>query len=165
MQVRSLIALSTLALAAGAAMAEQPYDAGASTTRQQVRQDVIDARANGQLRPAGEAYDGLPARSVSATGSALARSAVRHDVIEARANGRLQPAGEAADGLLPWTSQAATSTLARADVKAETLHARAAGQLIPAGEDVDGLAQVRAATGATHKGPFARLSRFMGTRG
>ena len=95
MQVKQLIALSALALAGTAALADDitidntPFVS--TRTRAEVKADVAQARAQGQLLAAGEQNVVAPA----ATGTALARATVKAEVLTARANGELIPAGEA----------------------------------------------------------------------
>ena len=126
----SFLVVGTLALALSSAFAAPPLDSSRPLTRAEVRQSVLAARAAGELKPAGAAYDGPPPYSNTAP-SDLTRSEVRSDVIVARNLRRLTPAGEGAAYSLPPTP---TTTRARADVKRQTLQARAAGALIPAGE-------------------------------
>jgi hypothetical protein len=132
MNIKQLLVLSTLSVAAAAALA----DTTAPLTRAEVRQSVLAARAAGQLIPAGQAED-FPAATRAAP-STLTRAEVRADVLAARADGQLLPAGEGADEPQFKSDAAAPSQLARAEVKAEVLAARKAGELIPAGENDDG---------------------------
>jgi hypothetical protein len=156
MQVKQWIALSAVALATGAAMADQPTDA---VTRAQVAQDVISARAAGQLRPAGEAAE---YSAPSSQTSSLTRAEVQREVLAARTSGELEAAGEASDFPRSMLAQnASTSTLTRAEVKAQTLEARAAGELMPAGEAVDGAEPQHMARIAVHGAPqVASSARF-----
>jgi hypothetical protein len=123
-----LAALSGLALADGATATNISFNSALS--RAQVQSDVLQARAAGQLVPAGQGPSFVvPARSTAR------RADVQAEVLQARASGELTPAGEGPNVEAPFVS-----TLARADVKYAVLQARAAGQLIPAGEgpNVDG---------------------------
>ena len=145
MQVNHLFAASVLSLAASVALAGAP---GSNTplTRAQVSQSVINARAAGELIPAGE---GEQAFEQTQSKSTLTRSEVKRETIEARANGELRPAGEGSDE--SYTAKTATaSNVARADVKAAVLQARKAGTLHPAGEG-PGEYETRAAQAATPK--------------
>ena len=132
MNIKQILVLSTLSVAAVAALA----DTTAPLTRAEVRQSVLTARAAGQLIPAGEGEARLSA--ISAAPSTLTRADVRADVLVARADGELCPAGEGGDEPQFKSNLAATPQLARADVKAEVLAARKAGELIPAGENEEG---------------------------
>jgi len=137
MKTRSLIAFSTLAIAAGSAMAS-----GAIFST-----------------PAGPAYDGPPVRTAPPTGPQLARSTVEKSVLVARRTGQLEPAGEAGDTPLAF-SVPTHSDLTRAEVRRETLQARADGQLVPAGEDVGGVNGLGYTRTASAKGAsFANLFR------
>jgi hypothetical protein len=131
MNVKQLLALTTLAIAAGTALAQDN-----SLTRADVRQQVLAARAAGTLIPAGEGIaPGYPTSGDRA--STLSRSQVKAGVLQARASGELQPAGEGTPENRAYAQAVSTpSTLARADVKADVLEARANGELIPAGEGV-----------------------------
>ena len=126
----TFLVVGTLALAVSSAFAAPPPDSAQPLTRAEVRQSVLAARAAGELKPAGAAYDGPPPYS-NTEPSDLTRSEARSDVIVARNLRRLTPAGEGAAYSLPPTP---TSTRVRAEVKRQTLQARAAGALVPAGE-------------------------------
>lgn len=129
MNVKQLIGLSALALAAGNALAGD-----GSPTRADMRQQVLDARAAGTLTPAGEGVSPGYAMS-SDRWSDVTRAQVTSEVLQARASGLLQPAGEGSpEDRLYARAESSRSTLARADVKAQVLEARATGELIPAGE-------------------------------
>jgi hypothetical protein len=95
MQVKQLIALSALAVAASAALADDPTPEPKLTvstlTRAEVKGDVLQARARGELLAAGE-EELVAAAPVRST---LSRAAVKAEVLQARANGELIPAGEA----------------------------------------------------------------------
>lgn len=134
MQAKQWFAISAIALATSAALADQP-DSSAPLTRAEVRQSVLAARAAGDLVPAGEAEDYPHAQT--STPSTLTRSQVREEVIEARAAGQLIPAGEGDDEFFARSEPNIASSLTRADVKTATRQARDAGELIPAGEGDD----------------------------
>jgi hypothetical protein len=129
MNVKQLLGLTALALAASTALAQD-----GSLTRAEVRQQVLSARAAGTLIPAGEGVTPGYAKASSRV-SDVGRAQVNEEVLQARASGQLQPAGEGAPEDRTY-AQAVTapSTLARAEVKSEVLEARADGDLIPAGE-------------------------------
>ena len=115
--VAALAATASVALAAG--------ETG-SPSRAEVKAAVLQARASGELKPAGEASEPFTA----ATGdSTLSRRQVRADTLQARAHGELVPAGE---GTI-FAVQVGTQ-MARTDVRESTRQARLNGELIPAGE-------------------------------
>jgi len=132
MQAKSVFVLSALVLAAGSVFADQAPNSAQPLTRAEVRQSVVDARANGELRPAGEAGDEVwtPAEAPRST---LTRAEVVQQVAAARAAGQLAPAGEEGDDFYPLATQNSGPGLSRAQVVAETLRARNAGLLEPAG--------------------------------
>jgi len=159
MRTKSILSLAALIAVAGSAFAADLPSTSAPLTREQVRESVIAARAAGQLRPAGEAYDGPAPYDTAAGHSQVTRAEVRHEVAVARAAGELAPAGEAGDNVYALPAPA-TSTVSRAEVKAETLQARADGELIPAGEDVDGAAGTRTVRTASATKPSRFSSLF-----
>jgi Domain of unknown function (DUF4148) len=132
MNVKQVLITGAIALASAGAFADDiTIDKASSASlvsRDQVRADVLKARANGELLSAGEGYSGVPAAATSS----VARSDIKGQVIAARAAGELQTAGEA-DPRSTAVLQVA-STRSRADVKAEVIAARHAGELLPAGE-------------------------------
>jgi len=136
MKVNQVLVISALALAAGAALADEAP--GASLTRAEVVQSVRDARANGTLRHAGEAgpEEMTPYQQAVEARSTLTRAQDKAAVLQARADGTLIAAGSAgtADDLRAAHAPRSTSILTRAEVKSEVLEARADGTLIPAGE-------------------------------
>jgi hypothetical protein len=136
MNVKQIFALSALALATGAVLAQEAP--GTPLTRAEVRQQVLDARANGTLRHAGEAgpEEMTPFKAELAAPSTITRAQENAAVLQARAAGQLAHAGPTAPEEDMEYAQAhpSTSTLTRADVKEEVLEARANGTLIPAGE-------------------------------
>lgn len=117
----SLIA-AALAATASSALAAEP----AGLSRAEVKAAVLEARANGQLRPAGEATQ--PFSTPGGTPVASYRQ-VREETLMARASGQLVPAGEGS----PYVDESGTQ-MARADVKEATRQARIHQELIPAGE-------------------------------
>ena len=120
----SIVAVA-LAASAGTALAADP---SGSPTRAEVKAGVLEARANGQLKPAGEATQPFTA---PAARSALSHREVREETLMARAHGQLVPAGEGS----PYVAESGTQ-MARADVKEATRQARLDGALVPAGEGV-----------------------------
>jgi len=115
-----------MAASVAAAMAPAAH-ADSGLARSEVKAQVLQARAAGQLRPAGEAVE--PYFAVGA-GPARSRDQVRAEVLQARASGELIPAGEA---VAPFQTPT-PSILARATVKEEYRMARMRGELIPDGE-------------------------------
>ena len=127
----SLIA-AALAVTASSALAAEP----AGPSRAEVKAAVLEARANGQLRPAGEATQ--PLAIPGGTPVASYRQ-VRDETLMARAHGQLVPAGEGS----PYVAEGGTQ-MARADVKEATRQARLRGELIPAGEGMGPVEMARA---------------------
>jgi len=120
----SVLAAALAATASGAFAA----DPSGSPSRAEVNASVLQARALGQLRPAGEAAEPL----LSATGgSTLSHRQVREETLLARAQGELVPAGEGSPAVAIGGTQ-----MARADVKEATRLARMNGELVPAGEGI-----------------------------
>ena len=136
MKVQQLFALTALTLAVGAVLADEAP--GTPLTREEVRQSVLDARANGTLRHAGETgpEEMTQDKAQLATPSTITRGQERASVLQARAAGTLAHAGSVAPEEEMEFAQAhpSASTVTRAEVKAEVLEARANGTLIPAGE-------------------------------
>jgi len=97
------------------------------TTRADVRAQVLEARASGQLRPAGEASEPTAYRFGAPTRT---RADVRAEVLQARLSGDLVAAGQGAD----IDEATGLSMRARADVRAETVMARLQGELVPSGQ-------------------------------
>ena len=97
------------------------------TTRAEVRAQVLEARATGQLRPAGQASEPMAHRFGAPTRT---RADVRAEVLQARLSGDLVAAGQGAD----TDDATGLSMRARADVRAETVMARLQGELVPSGE-------------------------------
>ena len=123
--------ISSLIVVAGAVAAGPTHAAGATawspTTRAEVRAQVLEARATGQLRPAGEAAEPMSYRFGAPTRT---RAEVRAEVLMARAQGDLVAAGQGAEA----DEATGLSMRARADVRAETVMARLQGELVPSGE-------------------------------
>ena len=117
----------TLAVVASAGQAFAASD-DAGPTRAEVKASVLEARAHGQLRPAGEATEPLAA---APAGPARSYREVRQETLEARAHNMLVPAGEGSPAFAP------TGTwMTREQVKESTRLARMNHELIPAGEGV-----------------------------
>ena len=100
----SIVAVAFAAAAGGAAAQSQ------APTRADMHAAVVQARARGELVPAGEAVQ--PFASM-ATGSARSRADVRNEVLQARAEGELIPAGQG----MTFDAPTAPSLLARAEVQ------------------------------------------------
>ena len=105
--------LAVAGIASGTAAAE-------GLTRDQVRAEVLAARAAGTLSSGGEGYQAID----HATLSTRSRADVKADLAAARAAGTLH-AGEAYPGPFPEAKP-----VARAAVRAELAAARAAGTLV-----------------------------------
>lgn len=127
-----------LALVATAASAFADQSANPALTRAQVVQSVLDARASGTLRHAGEAgpEEYMEYARAHPYKSSLTRLDEKTAVLAARSDGTLRHAGQTAPEELMEYSRAhpSQSTLTRAQVDAQVLQARAAGTLVPAGE-------------------------------
>jgi len=136
MKVRQLFAVTALTLAAGAVLAQEASDT--PLTRDEVRQSVLDARANGTLIHAGDAgpEETTQFKAQLASPSPVTRSQEKASVLQVRAANALAHTGSVGPEEEMEFAQAhpSTSTLTRAEVKAEALDARANGTLIPAGE-------------------------------
>jgi hypothetical protein len=119
--VLSIVVTSLASAWAGAALASE---ADSGRTRAEIQAEVLEARARGELMPAGE-------RSfvVAAGRGTAVRADVKAAVLQAVASGELTRAG---DGPTPFTP--AQSLRARSDVKGEVMQAKAGSALIPAGE-------------------------------
>jgi len=155
MNVKQVLFTGAIALASAGAFADDiTIDKSHSASllaRDQVKADVLNARATGKLLSAGEGYTGIP---VAAT-SNVARSDIKGRVLAARAAGELQPVGEA-DPRSNTVFHVA-SARSRADVKAEVIAARQAGELLPAGEAYAILSNARPALTANAKNPFKAI--------
>ena len=136
MKVKQLFALTALTLAAGAVLADEAP--GTPLSRDEVRQSVLDARANGTLRHAGDTApeETTPYKAQLATPSTVTRGQEQASVLQARSAGALAHTGSVApeEDMKYAQAHPSTSTVTRADVKEEVLEARANGTLIPAGE-------------------------------
>lgn len=111
-----------LALAAGFALAQPAFAGDAPRTREQVRAEVLQAQASGQLPVGGEAG----VWTAPATGTPLSRA----QVLRALAAAGPAPSGEVGDiGALSANHQDTT----RAEVRAQAVQALRAGTL-PGGE-------------------------------
>ena len=136
MNATRFFATAALTLAAGAALADEAP--AAPLTRAEVAQSVLDARANGTLRHAGDIApeEQTQARQELAAPSSVTRAQESSNVLQARAAGALAHTGSAApeDDMRFAQAHPSISTLTRAEVKADVLEARANGTLTPAGE-------------------------------
>ncbi|MGZ5132192.1 MAG: hypothetical protein ACXWJ1_12810 [Caldimonas sp.] len=118
----SILAAALAATASGALAAGET----GSPSRADVKAAVLQARAHGELIPAGEA----PHPFTVATGvSTSSRRQVRDDTLQARADGELIPAGQGPSFATPVGTQ-----MARAEVKESVRQARLNSELIPAGQ-------------------------------
>jgi hypothetical protein len=126
MNAKQMFVASVMVASIAAAIAPAAHADG-GLTRGEVKAQVLQARAAGQLRPAGEAVEPYSALS---SGPARSREQVRAEVLQARASGELVPAGEA---VAPFETPT-PSILARATVKEEYRMARMRGELTPDGE-------------------------------
>ena len=140
----SILAAALVVSASGALAA----DPSGSPTRAEVKASVLEARAHGQLMPAGEASQPFP---TAATTSTLTSLQVRFETLLALAHGELVPAGEGS----PQIEQGGTQ-MARADVKEATRMARMNHELVPAGE---GIGPVEVHMAAKRPEWFAALTR------
>jgi Domain of unknown function (DUF4148) len=118
MNIKQIIAAVSMIAAASGAFAAQDTT---SLTREQVRADVIQARAAGEL----EINDGTFPFMTQDAPSTLTREQVRAETAQARIAGEL----EINDGTFPSMTEAAPSTLTRRQVSAEEVRARNAGEL------------------------------------
>ena len=122
MSPKHTLSLSILAaaLAAGSSGALAADPTG-SPSRAEVKASVLQARANGQLTPAGEASQPF---MTPAGASMLSHRQVRDETLQARAHGQLVPAGEGSPSVAETGTQ-----MARADVKEATRQARMNNEL------------------------------------
>ena len=130
--------LLTVSIIAGALAAAAITTQAQTVIRADVNASVLQARARGELVPAGEAIRPFAPGS---TGAERRRQDVRNEVLSARADGALVPAGEGMTRGAP-----SVSVLARAEVRESVREARLNGGLIPAGE---GMGPVEGRTHAT----------------
>jgi len=126
MSPKHTLSLSILAAALAASSGGAFADESASPSRAEVKASVLQARAKGQLVPAGEATQPF---ATSTGTSTLTYRQVRDETLMARAHGELVPAGEGS----PRVAEGGTQ-MARAEVKEATRQARMNHELVPAGE-------------------------------
>jgi hypothetical protein len=132
MNLKQVLSLGALALAAGAALADE-----GPLTRAEVRNEVLAARASGTLMPAGEgAVPGYVTSAPSTVTRAQVDSEARQ-IYAARMRSipELESAGDHTQGIVYARQSAAPSTITRAEEKAATLAARSHGELMGAGEE------------------------------
>ena len=138
MNTKQIISIAALIAVTGSALADQAPSP--PLTRAQVVQSVLDARAQGTLRHAGERApeEDMEYARAHPSMSSLTRSQEKRSVLAARADGTLRHAGEPAPEEAMEYAQAhpSVSTLTRAQVNAQVLQARADGTLVPAGQGV-----------------------------
>ena len=159
MNVKKILALSALSLAAGAVLADE-----SALTRAQVADGVIEARAAGTLVPAGERA--LPTYA-TATTSTVTREQVKAEASQVyaakqRAIPEYEAAGNNATALDYARQVSAPSGITRAERKETTLAARAHGELMGAGERAYAAAGPESRTAdssAKTQGLFAFLRR------
>jgi hypothetical protein len=128
MNAKHLFRLSLVAVAFAAAAPFASAE-GDSPTRADTKAAVLQARARGELIPAGQAVE--PFAVHGTTADTRSRADLRAEVLQARAEGELVPAGQ---GMRFDATAALPSMLARAEVKETVRVARANGDLIPAGQ-------------------------------
>lgn len=101
MNIKQVLSISLVALASSAAMADggdigvsnYPTTSTSTVTRASVKAEVLAARADGELREAGEAGD-FPYAFEVPTKSTLTRAQVRLATLQAAKAGQLMPAGQ-----------------------------------------------------------------------
>jgi hypothetical protein len=101
MNVKQIVSVSLIGLASTAAMADggdigfsnYPTPSASTTSRATVKADVLAARADGELRQAGEVGDTPYAFTVT-TPSTVSREEVKLATLQAAKAGLLTPAGE-----------------------------------------------------------------------
>ena len=92
MNTKQFLISSLIVVAGTVVTAPARADGGiAPTTRADVRAQVLEARAAGELRPAGDASEPMAYRFGP---SMLARADVKADTVLARLHGELTPSGE-----------------------------------------------------------------------
>ena len=109
------------AVVATGATAAGTHDASQSVTREQVRAEVLAARAAGTLDITEANYP----RELPAAKSTVTRAEVKAEVIRARAAGEL----DVTESTNPFPEAREKSRVTRAEVLAEVSRARAAGEL------------------------------------
>jgi|KBSSwiStaDraftv2_1062776.scaffolds.fasta_scaffold2486509_1 hypothetical protein len=155
MKAKQIFTITALALAAGGAFAQQ----AAPTSRAEVKQEVLAARANGTLRHAGEAgpEEMTPYRAQVEAASTLTRAEGKNAVLQARAAHQLAHAGAVApeEEMAYARAHPSTSAFTRAEVRLQVLDARANGTLIPAGQG-----EYAGASGTARRSTLAKWSAF-----
>jgi hypothetical protein len=136
MSTKHFLVVASVAAISFCAFADQ--SSGVSPTRAEVIQSVLDARADGTLRHAGEQApeEAMAYAQAHPMRSNLTRAQEKRTVLAARSDGTLRHAGSTAPEEVMEYAQAhpSNSALTRAEVTARVLQARAAGTLVPAGE-------------------------------
>jgi len=120
----SIIA-AAIAAAAGSALAAGP---SGSPSRISVKTEVLQARNDRTLQPAGEATQPF---AVITSDSLVTRGEVRAEAMQARARGEMIAAGQG-----PSFAVTTGTQLARADVRESARQANMNGELMRAGEGV-----------------------------
>jgi hypothetical protein len=121
LKLNAAAALILSAVVATSAFAAGSQDPSASVTREQVRAEVMAARAAGTL----DITDANYPRDLPAEKSTLTRAQVKAEVIRARAAGEL----DWTESSYPFVHTQEKSHVTRADVLAEVMRARQAGEL------------------------------------
>lgn len=124
MNVKQLIAAVVTLAAAGSLFAQTP---GAGLTREQVKAELMQARANGEIQQSEADYARFPV-----TVSKVTREEVIAELVRARANGEIA-SGETDYPKMPQS----TSHLTRAEVTAEMVRARKNGEMPVTNADFD----------------------------
>jgi hypothetical protein len=155
MKANQIFTIAAVALAATGAFAEQAE----SVTRQEVKQQVLAARASGTLAHAGDAgpEEKTPYRAQVEAPPTLTRAEGQHAVLDARATHRLAHAGAVApeEEMAYARAHPSTSTLTRAEVRQQVLEARTNHTLIPAGQG-----EYADAPGTARHSTFAKAKAF-----
>ena len=121
MKLNAAAVLILSAVIASSALAAVQQDGADSRTRDQVRAEVLAARAAGTL----EINEANYPRELTTATSTVTRAEVMAETIRARAAGEL----DWNDASYPLQNAQTTSTVTRTEVLAETIRARLAGEL------------------------------------
>jgi hypothetical protein len=121
LKLNAAVALILSAVVATSAVAAGQQGGPENVTREQVRAEVLAARAAGTLDISETNYP----RELTAGKSTITRAEVKAEVIRARAAGEL----DWTDGTYPLVQTQQKSHVTRAEVLAEAIRARNAGEL------------------------------------
>ena len=132
MNIKQVITLSAIALAAGAALADE-----GPLTRAEVKNEVLAARAAGTLQPAGEGERRATSRRHRRPSQRTQVKAEARQVYATKAHAihEFEVAGNNSQALDYARAMAAPSTITRTEMKAATVAARSQGELMGAGEE------------------------------